>query len=194
MKVSKIFVALLCIMVLFSAANVNAQTLSKQKKKELKKELKEYKKDPAKYQKMLKKNTKEKKELQDEIVRLKAISSDLREKNDLLGIQIDQLDVKYSELLNASEKTAMPGGVVYQVQMGYYEYLDLASFNKNLKMIRAEEVDNAKRYVVGYFTDVMDAVDFRDDIKILGVSDAFVSQYIDGERNMEFDAEELLKE
>lgn len=194
MKVSKIFVALLCIMVLFSAANVNAQTLSKQKKKELKKELKEYKKDPAKYQKMLKKNTKEKKELQDEIVRLKAISSDLREKNDLLDIQIDQLDVKYSELLNASEKTAMPGGVVYQVQMGYYEYLDLASFNKNLKMIRAEEVDNAKRYVVGYFTDVMDAVEFRDDIKILGVSDAFVSQYIDGERNMEFDAEELLKE
>jgi len=39
----------------------------------------------------------------------------------------------------------------------------------------------------------MDAVQFSNDIKTLGISDAFVSQYIDGERNMEFDALKVLE-
>ncbi len=38
----------------------------------------------------------------------------------------------------------------------------------------------------------MDAVQFSNDIKALGISDAFVSQYVDGKRNMTFDALEVI--
>jgi hypothetical protein len=85
-------------------------------------------------------------------------------------------------------------GTVYQVQMGYYQYLDLVSFNEKLKTIKAEEVDGAKRYVIGHFENVMDAIQFSNDIKKLGIKDAFVSQYEDGVRNMTFDALEEISQ
>ena len=62
------------------------------------------------------------------------------------------------------------------------------AFNEKLKTIKAESVDGKKRYVIGHFDDLMDAVQFRNDIKSLGIDDAFVSQYKDGERVMGFDA------
>jgi hypothetical protein len=90
--------------------------------------------------------------------------------------------------------TELPEGTVYQVQMGFYQYLDLVSFNDKLKTVRAEEIDGKKRYVIGHFDNLLDAVQFSNDIKRIGVSDAFVTEYIDGERNMNFDAYEGLGE
>ena len=72
--------------------------------------------------------------------------------------------------------------------MGYYQHLDLVSFNNRLKVVKAEEVDGAKRYVIGYFEDLMDAWQFASDIKQLGIDDAFVTKYDDGVRDMDFDA------
>ena len=71
--------------------------------------------------------------------------------------------------------------------------MDLVSFNNKLKVVKAEELDGAKRYVIGYFESVMDAWQFASDIKALGIEDAFVTQYVNGERNMSFDALEALE-
>jgi septal ring factor EnvC (AmiA/AmiB activator) len=188
-SVKLVFILFLSSAFLLTSVDVNAQTISKKRKKELKKELKELKKDPAKYDKMLKKNAAEKKEMEDENTRLKTAVSDLEEQNNLLKLQIDELDARYSALLEKQSNTSLPDGIAYQVQMGYYQYLNLASFNEQMKTIKAEEVDGAKRYVVGHFLELEDAIQFRDDIKKLGIEDAFVSQYINGERNMKFDAE-----
>jgi len=40
----------------------------------------------------------------------------------------------------------------------------------------------------------MDAIQFSNDIKKLGIKDAFVSQYEDGVRNMTFDALEEISQ
>jgi hypothetical protein len=117
----------------------------------------------------------------------------LRAEKQVLANKLAALEAQYAKLKSSLPSTKLPDGTVYQVQMGYYEYLDLASFNDKLKTIKAEDVDGKKRYVIGHFTSLMDAVQFSNDIKILGVSDAFVSQYIDGKRNMTFDAIKALE-
>ena len=57
-----------------------------------------------------------------------------------------------------------------------------------MKYIKAEDADGAKRYIIGYFQNVEAALEFRKDIQTLGVKDAFVTQYIDGKRIMDFEA------
>ena len=55
-------------------------------------------------------------------------------------------------------------------------------------MVKAEETNAGKRYVIGFFKNVEDAKRFNKDVQKLGVKDAFVSKYEDGVRDMKFDA------
>lgn len=181
--------SLLCLMALvFSVSTAEAQTLSKKERKALKKEIKQYKKNPEKWVAMMNKHEAEVTALEEEVAELKAELDKLRAQNEALHAKIADLNLKYDNLLASMPTTDLPDGTVYQVQMGYYQQLDLVSFNNKLKVVKAEEVDGAKRYVIGYFEDLMDAWQFASDIKALGIEDAFVTQYIDGVRNMEFDA------
>jgi hypothetical protein len=169
---------------LFVAAcftTASAQTMTKAEKKALKKEIKTYKKNPEKWVRLMNRH-------KDEVIALEEEVANLKEQLKELQVKLAVLNAKYNNLLNTMPSTTLPKGTVYQVQMGYYENLNLISFNNKLKTVKAEEVGGAKRYVIGYFEDLMDAVQFNNDIKTLGVDDAFVSQYIDGERNMDFDA------
>ena len=185
--------ALFLICFVFASVNVTAQTLSKKEKKALKKEIKSYKKNPEKWVKMLKFHDNQLAELNAKIEDLKAkLAAEKAEKAELAA-KLQDLEMQYLTLKKNMPSTTLPDGTVYQVQMGYYEYLDLMSFNTKLKTIKAEEIDGKKRYVIGHFDNLMDAVQFSNDIKTLGISDAFVSQYIDGERNMDFDALKVLE-
>ena len=185
---------LLTVFTLLLVASINfaeAQTLSKQERKALKKEIKTYKKNPQKWVSMQNRHKSDIKTLNDEIALLKAQLAEMEklraEKNELAS-KLAALEAQYVNLKKSMPSTQLPAGTVYQVQMGYYQYLDLVSFNNRLKTIKAEEVDGAKRYVIGYFENVMDALQFTNDMKKLGIEDAFVSQYNDGVRNMEYDA------
>lgn len=192
--------SILCIFALV-ATESSAQTLSKAEKKALKKEIKAYKKDPAKWKKM-------KAEHKEEVSLLNATVDDLRKRLDEsrdannklentnieLSEKLGDLENQYLTLKKNSPSTQLPMGTVYQVQMGYYQYLDLVSFNEKLKVIKAEEVDGAKRYIIGHFDNLLDAAQFSNDIKKLGIEDAFVTQYIDGMRNIDFDAMEVLEQ
>lgn len=185
---------LLVVMILLLAAGINlaeAQTISKKERKALKKEIKTYKKNPEKWVRMQKKHKEEVVDLSDEVTDLKAKLAEmekLRAEKQELADKLAALEAQYAKLKSSVPSTKLPMGTVYQVQMGYYEYLNLVSFNEKLKTIKAEDVDGKKRYVIGHFENLMDAVQFRNDIKTLGIDDAFVSQYIDGSRIMEFDA------
>ncbi|MFT4876960.1 MAG: hypothetical protein ACI9AU_001444 [Bacteroidia bacterium] len=188
----KIALALLTLLFVISFTAAEAQSLSKKEKKALKKEIKTYKKDPEKWVSMQNSHKKEIKALSDEVTDLKAkLATDNAEKQ-VLADKLVALEAQYASLKKSMPTTNLPAGTVYQVQMGYYQYLDLVSFNDKLKTIKAEEIDGAKRYVIGHFENVMDALQFRNDIKALGVNDAFVSQYTNGVRNMDYDALEAI--
>jgi TolA-binding protein len=187
----------LALVFVFSISTAEAQTLSKKERKVLKKEIRTYKRNPEKWVKMQNQHIAEVTALTDEVATLKAKLAEmevLRAENKNLADKLVALEAQYASLKKSMPSTKLPAGTVYQVQMGYYQYLDLVSFNEKLKTIKAEEIDGAKRYVIGHFEDVMDALQFSNDIKLLGIKDAFVSQYEDGIRNMNFDAlEEISK-
>ena len=190
----KIALGLLTLLFVISFTAAEAQSLSKKEKKALKKEIKTYKKDPQKWVSMQNSHKKEIKVLSDEVTALKAkIAADNAERL-VLADKLVALEAQYAFLKKSMPTTELPAGIVYQVQMGYYQYLDLVSFNDKLKTIKAEEIGGAKRYVIGHFENVMDALQFSNDIKALGINDAFVSQYKNGVRNMDYDALEAIGE
>ena len=188
------FLVILVTLGFFFSNTVRAQELTKTQKRALKKEIRTYKKNPEKWVKMLNKHDAKVKELNDEIAKLNAQIKASELAAEKLAEQVKLEQLRYVELEKTIPTTKLPDGTVYQVQMGFYQYLDLVSFNDKLKTVRAEEIDGKKRYVIGHFENLLDAVQFSNDIKRIGVTDAFVTQYIDGERNMNFDAYEVLGE
>lgn len=186
------FLVILVTLGFFFSNTVQAQELTKTQKRALKKEIRTYKKNPEKWVKMLNKHDAKVKELNDEIAKLNAQLNASELAAEKLAEQVKLEQLRYIELEKTIPTTKLPDGTVYQVQMGFYQYLDLVSFNDKLKTVRAEEIDGKKRYVIGHFENLLDAVQFSNDIKRIGVTDAFVTQYIDGERNMNFDAYEEL--
>lgn len=188
------FLIILVTLGFFINQSVQAQELTKTQKRALKKEIRTYKKNPEKWVKMQNQHQDKVKELSDEIARLNAQLKTAELISEQLAEQLKLEQLRYVELEKTIPSTELPEGTVYQVQMGFYQYLDLVSFNDKLKTVRAEEIDGKKRYVIGHFDNLLDAVQFSNDIKRIGVSDAFVTEYIDGKRNMNFDAYEGLGE
>ncbi|MBP7511900.1 MAG: hypothetical protein KA981_08215 [Bacteroidia bacterium] len=180
-------IILLCFLTLNIA--VQAQSLSKTEKKALKKEIKAFKKNPESYKSIKEKN---KTTIEQQEIVIEDLSKQLQalrlEQNELRD-SIDALAARYAELKMLDEtRDQIPMGIVYQVQLGMYERLDLKSFNREGIMVKAEESGSGKRYVIGYFKNVEDAKRFNKDVQKLGVKDAFVSKYEDGVRDMMFDA------
>ena len=188
------FLIILVTLGFFINQSVLAQELTKTQKRALKKEIRTYKKNPEKWVKMQNQHQDKVNELSDEIARLNAQLKTAELTSEQLAEQLKLEQLRYVELEKTIPSTELPEGTVYQVQMGFYQYLDLVSFNDKLKTVRAEEIDGKKRYVIGHFDNLLDAVQFSNDIKRIGVSDAFVTEYIDGKRNMNFDAYEGLGE
>jgi DNA repair exonuclease SbcCD nuclease subunit len=188
------FLIILVTLGFFINQSVQAQQLTKTQKRALKKEIRTYKKNPEKWVKMQNQHQDKVKELSDEIARLNAQLKTAELTSEQLAEQLKLEQLRFVELEKTIPSTELPEGTVYQVQMGFYQYLDLVSFNDKLKTVRAEEIDGKKRYVIGHFDNLLDAVQFSNDIKRIGVSDAFVTEYIDGKRNMNFDAYEGLGE
>ncbi|MDG1756709.1 MAG: hypothetical protein P8I43_04830 [Bacteroidia bacterium] len=188
------FLVILVTLGFFINHSAQAQELTKTQKRALKKEIRTYKKNPEKWVKMQNQHQDKVNELSDEIARLNAQLKTAELTSEQLAEQLKLEQLRYVELEKTIPSTELPEGTVYQVQMGFYQYLDLVSFNDKLKTVRAEEIDGKKRYVIGHFDNLLDAVQFSNDIKRIGVSDAFVTEYIDGKRNMNFDAYEGLGE
>ena len=188
------FLIILVTLGFFINQSVQAQELTKTQKRALKKEIRTYKKNPEKWVKMQNQHQDKVNELSDEIARLNAQLKTAELISEQLAEQLKLEQLRFVELEKTIPSTELPEGTVYQVQMGFYQYLDLVSFNDKLKTVRAEEIDGKKRYVIGHFDNLLDAVQFSNDIKRIGVSDSFVTEYIDGKRNMNFDAYEGLGE
>ncbi|MDG1046202.1 MAG: hypothetical protein P8P81_06320 [Bacteroidia bacterium] len=188
------FLVIIVTLGLFINQSAQAQELTKTQKRALKKEIRTYKKNPEKWVKMQNQHQTKIKELSDEIARLTGQLETAELTANQLAEQLKLEQLRYEELEKTIPTSELPEGTVYQVQMGFYQYLDLVSFNDKLKTVRAEEIDGKKRYVIGHFENLLDAVQFSNDIKRIGISDAFVTEYIDGERNMNFDAYEELGE
>lgn len=166
---------------------VDAQNMTKKERKKIKKELKQHRKNPENYVKMQEAKTEQIQELSERVAEKRV---DLDKKNNViseLNDTITALRIKNLELQNTVNKYDHPE-MGFRVQIGYYKVFDLNKYLlENPKDIYSEKVDGANRYSIGYFDNLEEARAFRNDLRKMGIKDAFVSQYENGNRNMQFD-------
>jgi len=179
-------------------AQISNAAIDKAEKKRIKKELKNYKKNPEQFKAMIEnyKTTidsnestlnKQKKDLIDAATN----QSQLEQK--LAALDKDLTDCRNKpvpvcpELKPQQAPGTIPStGTVYKVQIGLYSKFDLTEYFATPKYVGSEKVDNMNAYVVSYFDTEAEAQKFKGDLHRLGLRDAFVSKYTDGQRVYEW--------
>lgn len=173
-----------------SAQNPNTE-LSKSEKKKWKTIARAYGKNPVALKLLteehsyLKKNSTE---WEAEIVRLKEM---LATKNQNNSIQLATIEELRSEILSLQEelqRTRMTAnqnqydiGVWFRVQIGAYEKEQLNAGQLNSDKLSVEGGD-LQRIVLGHYRNYDEAQQMRDNLRKLGLKDAWIVSYKDGRR------------
>lgn len=114
----------------------------------------------------------------DEIVSLRAQLDSLKTADPVAAAAGSKVAKKTS----SSVSTAKPG-VVYKVQIGAFRNKDLTKyFNNNKNFSGDVDADGAKKYTLGEFTEYWEADNFKKYLREMGVKDAWIVAYKDGNR------------
>lgn len=168
----------------------------KAEKKLWKKKAKTYKKSPLALRddlenanKQLRQCSDRNKELQDKFGALESTIDSLEAALNSKNAEIAALNTKYEKLQmayeaqkNINEKGIVPG-LVYRVQVGAYVHFDMNQHLQHTdKTFEGESQDGMNKYLMGNFREHAMSIAFRDDVRKLGIKDAWVVPYIDGVR------------
>jgi outer membrane murein-binding lipoprotein Lpp len=187
-------VLFLCLALIFSGTQVFAQ-LSKKEKKEWKKKAKEYSKNPANFKTFVEaKQTAETQvsTLGTEVNKLKSSVSDkdakIAELEDQISRMRGDLTAARAELAKLNEnppKNSMDfsKGVVFKVQIGAFKNKDLSKYFENNPNFGGEAAEGGdQKLTIGIFRDYWEADTFKKYMREMGVSDAWIVPYRDGQR------------
>jgi hypothetical protein len=182
---------------LMAASTASFAQLSKKEKKEWKKKAKEFAKNPA----SLKQLTEEKQTADNSVTDLskqvKTLQNSVSEKDvriteleDEIGQIRSQLSTAKAEL--AQLKAAPPvnpmdfsKGVVFKVQIGAFKNKDLSKYfdnNPNFGGEAAKGEAEPQKLTIGVFRDYWEADTFKKYMRDMGVKDAWIVPYRDGQR------------
>lgn len=185
---------LFCLALLFAGTQTFAQ-LSKQEKKEWKKKAKEYAKQPAN----LKQLTEDKQNADNQVATLNRRISEMQgamsnkdariaELEDQLSQMRGQLTAARAELAQLKESPVInpmdfSKGVVFKVQVGAFKNKDLSKYFDNNPNFGGEVRENEpQRVTIGIFRDYWEADQFKKYMREMGVKDAWIVPYKDGQR------------
>ena len=116
----------------------------------------------------------------EEIVKLRAQLDSLRSAAPVVAAITTKGGKKSNSSVAAS--TAKPG-VVYKVQIGAFRNKDLTKyFNNNKNFSEDVDADGAKKYTLGEFVEYWEADNFKKYLREMGVRDAWIVAYKDGNR------------
>jgi seryl-tRNA synthetase len=195
MKKGLTIVALIALLFNFSYA----QKLSKDETKRIKDELKEYMKHPETYKAKVDQAKADKDASDAQITSLKGEAETAKATADDLQKKLADDDAKLAQMQEESDKAkeavatakesdmkTAPKGTVYKIQLGMYKGFNVNKYFDQSRYLGYEQVDGMNRYVISYFPDEETALKFVNDIRKLGIRDAFVAKYIDGTRVYEW--------
>jgi vacuolar-type H+-ATPase subunit I/STV1 len=185
---------LFCLALLFAGTQTFAQ-LSKQEKKEWKKKAKELAKNPAN----LKQLTEDKQAadnqvsaLNNQVTQLQTSVSDkdarIAQLEEELSQSRTQLNSARAEIAQLKETPVIAPndyskGVVFKVQIGAFKNKDLAKYFENNENFGGEKAeDGTQRYTIGVFRDYWEADTFKKYMREMGVKDAWIVPFKDGQR------------
>ncbi|MEQ8552637.1 MAG: Ezrin/radixin/moesin family protein [Cyclobacteriaceae bacterium] len=182
----------LSVFVLFVAVGFNANAqLSKQEKKEWKKRIKAL--EPEQFKTLVEENKSLKSQTASLKNELAGVDDKLADKDDQISSLQSQVSKLRDELAEASSKPAQPVnadkgginesvGVVFKVQIGAYNQKDLSKYGDKAKNFSQETEDGLNKFTVGAFRDYWEADTFKKYLREMGVKDAFIVSYKDGQR------------
>ena len=187
-------VIIFCLASIFSTSHIFAQ-LSKQEKKEWKKKAKEFSKNPAN----LKQLTEDKQaadnqvaSLNQKVTQMQGTISDkdakIAELEDQLSQTRGQLTASKAELAQLKENPVISPmdfskGVVFKVQIGAFKNKDLAKYFENNPNFGGEVKEGEpQKITIGIFRDYWEADTFKKYMREMGVKDAWIVPYRDGQR------------
>jgi len=186
---------LLCLVLLFAGTQTFAQ-LSKQEKKEWKKKAKEFKSNPE----ALKQLTEEKQAADGQVAALtnqvKQLQSSMSDKDARIAELEDELSQIRGQLTAARAEIAQlkeagpvinpmdfSKGVVFKVQIGAFKNKDLKKYFDNNPNFGGEAADKGEqKLTIGVFRDYWEADTFKKYMRDMGVKDAWIVPYRDGQR------------
>ena len=180
----KRFITLFTIALAFTYTFGAMAQMSKDEEKEWKKRLK--KTTPEQYKNLLDENKSIKSQVTSLRTELDNVDDQLAAKDE----QINQYAAQAADLRDQLEKAkARAGssnggidenvGVVFKVQIGAYKGITLA--DDNSKSFGSEKSD-LNKYTIGVFKDYWEADTFKKYIREMGVKDAWIVSYRDGQR------------
>ena len=182
-------------MALLFAGTQSFAQLSKQEKKEWKKKAKEYAKQPAN----LKQFVEDKQSADNQVATLNKRVTDLQktmsdkdariaELEDQLSQVRGQLTATRAELAQLKENPVInpmdfSRGVVFKVQVGAFKNKDLSKYFDNNPNFGGEVKEGEpQRITIGIFRDYWEADQFKKYMREMGVKDAWIVPYKDGQR------------
>jgi hypothetical protein len=187
-------VLFLCLALIFSGIQVFAQ-LSKKEKKEWKKKAKEFAKNPANLKTLV--ETKQVVENDNSALKgqVSTLNSQISDKSAKIAELEDQISKMRSELTSTKAELAQlketpvinpmdfSKGVVFKVQIGAFKNKDLAKYFENNPNFGGEATDKGEqKYTIGVFRDYWEADKFKKYMRDMGVKDAWIVPFKDGQR------------
>ncbi len=173
---------------------------SRAEKKKLKQELKQYKKMKPMDVRAMKLNYENKlKDKKNQEAQSKLLQKKIDSLQGIVNSSATRLASLESQLQSAqseasSAKKGIAKGYYYRVQLGAYKFFDVKAKNsKQDDSFLTESSNDVDKYVVGLFFSLEEADKFKNDIRKLGIKDAFVVPYKDGQRVTHKEALEGLK-
>ena len=180
--------------IIFSVATVGTveAQLSKKERKEWKKKLK--KTSPEQFKRMYDENASLKQEVSSLQGQLSSIQSNLGEKEAQVAELAEQNQTLQSQISGLQAAEASPeeetesstvdmSGVVFKVQIGAFRNKDLTKyFNNNPNFGGEVDEDGVQRITLGIFRDYWEADTFKKYLREMGVNDAWIVPYKDGQR------------
>jgi TolA-binding protein len=189
----KSIIVFFCLALIVASTQSFAQ-LSKKEKKEWKKKAKEYAKNPAN----LKQLTDDKQTADATVTslnqKLSQMQSSVSEKDSKIASLEDQLSelrgqltAANAELTSLKESPAasmdFSKGVVFKVQIGAFKNKNLAKYFENNPNFGGEAKDSEpQKLTIGVFRDYWEADTFKKYMREMGVKDAWIVPYQDGQR------------
>lgn len=109
--------------------------------------------------------------------------------------KMSQLEVQLLQAQAASlnAKPAGAKGYYYRVQLGAYKFYDIKSKNASDESFSAESTPEMDKMTVGLFYTLAEADQFKEDVRRMGIKDAYVVPFKDGKRVTHKEAAEGLK-
>jgi len=167
--------------------------MSKKEKKEWKKKAKTMVKNPEAYKSLVEENASLKSQLSTANRDLEYAESQLLDKEEELAEITRRLQSTQSELMAArkaaneapkASSTPMDmSGLVFKVQIGAFKNKDLSKYFENSPFFTGGDTrDGMQAITLGYFRDYWEADRFKKYLREMGVKDAWIVPFQDGQR------------